>query len=154
MYRIIMLCVSLALIPSCSVGEKMSLGEKMLSDTASRNGALVCTSQRHQLLSDLASSHAYHMAMRERVSHDDFGIRASKIYRDLGLMASEICASTYPSGIGLDKNVMDDAWDSFQASPEHWAVASKKHTYWGGSMHQGSDGRWYVCIIVADEVGK
>lgn len=152
MYRIIMLCVSLALIPSCSVGEKMSLGEKMLSDTASRNGALVCASQRHQLLSNLANSQAYHMSKLRDVNHLDFGLRAGQIYRELGLVASEICAQTYPST--LVKDVADDAWDSFQASPKHWAVASKKHTYWGGSMHQGSDGRWYVCIIVADEVGE
>lgn len=150
MYKIIAIAVMLLLLLGCD-SQTGSLGEKMLSDSASRNGAQVCKSPKHQMLSNMAQIHAESMAKRQKTDHQDFNHRAGHIYRSLNLMASEICAQTTVAPTGLNNTVGDEVWQAWRQSQAHWSVAKDAHVYWGGGMAMGDNGVWYACIIVADE---
>lgn len=114
-------------------------------------GAMVCESERHELLQTLADEHATYMARTCRQGHQRFDSRFQRIRRELNMSAAEICAESWRRQADLPlEQVGHEMFKCWRQSPGHWRTASRKHRFWGGSMAKGRNGIWYSCIIVAD----
>jgi hypothetical protein len=46
-----------------------------------------------------------------------------------------------------------EMWDAWRQSRGHWAVASKRHDWFGAGMAKSKRGVWYATIITVDEGG-
>ena len=113
---------------------------------------MVCQSEMHPFLMQLASEHANYMARIGVQGHQEFDSRFQKIIQaGVGRTAAEICAESWDWQVSESMYAL--GWEMFKCwsqSPGHWSVASKKHIYFGAAMAKGSNGVWYSCIIVAN----
>jgi hypothetical protein len=115
------------------------------------SGAMVERSTPSPLLMQMAAMHAKHMADGLHQGHCQFDARFQVVASRLGMGASEIVAESW--AWQANDSMRDLGWEMFKCwrqSSGHWQVASRQHKFWGGAMAQGSDGRWFACIIVAD----
>jgi hypothetical protein len=114
-------------------------------------GAHVCESQPHPLLMKLASEQAQYQAQHQTQGHQGFPARCQKIQQAGMGSAAEICAESWPWQ--RDESMFNLGTEMFQCwrqSSGHWAVACRKHKWFGAEMAQGQNGIWYATIIVAD----
>ena len=114
-------------------------------------GAHVCESQPHPLLMQLASEQAQYQAQQQIQGHQGFPARCQKIGQAGMESAAEICAESWPEQ--RDESMLSLGTEMFRCwcqSSSHWAVACRKHKWFGADMAKGQNGIWYATIIVAD----
>lgn len=115
-------------------------------------GAMVHRSDRNEYLMSLAKQHAESMARRQHQDHNDFTDRANLVWKDLGMIASEICAESWKWQVNDTPELLwSEAFKCWKQSPGHWSVASKQHKAYGYAMAKGRNDVWYFCIIVGNQ---
>ncbi len=113
--------------------------------------AHVCQSQPHPLLMELASEQARYQAQHQTQGHEGFPVRCQKIEQAGLESAAEICAESW--SWQRDESMLNLGTEMFKCwrqSSGHWAVACRKHKWFGAEMAEGRNGIWYATIIVAD----
>lgn len=112
----------------------------------------VRSSPQHAVLMTAAQRHADYMAAARQQGHQNFIVRYQQLARQMQTGAIvEICAETWPWQTRLSR---EELWQAimkdWRQSPGHWRVASRPHRWAGAGFSLGTNGVWYVCVIVAD----
>ena len=115
-------------------------------------GVLVCRSVIHPFLQNLMQAHSDYMAAHNQGGHQGFSERVEKIQTQLGRSrVNEVAAQSWRSSANQDLvSIAKEMFDSWKVSPGHWAIISKVHDYFGGSMSYSKGGIWYASIITVD----
>lgn len=127
---------------------------------ALRNGVAVplgpvLESPENPALMVAAKESAKLQADRNRQGHVDWDNRSQRIIQLSGFRrVREICAESWPEEVNASE---DDLWKSafksWVQSPGHWTVAGVRHDAFGKGLAKGSNGIWFMCIIVGDNIG-
>lgn len=115
-------------------------------------GAHCCDGEIHACVQQVATEAAQSQADAGRCYHFDLDGRYQRLWAEFGMSAhlNEIAASGHILRTDTPEEAAEEMFRSWNLSPGHWAVASRKHTWYGAAMRQGANGVFYGAITVVD----
>ena len=110
----------------------------------------VLETPKHMTLCSAAKESADLQARRNEQGHWNWNNRRLQLVNSSGYVTiEEICAESWPNQRDANDEVLwTEAFDCWRRSPGHWSVANSTWRAYGRARSQGSNGIWYMVIIV------